>query len=137
MADWKAISIGGVISAILTIILVLVFYPLFFIGPIIGGFLASYWSKSYEDYAQIDYKDGFIMGAMSGIIGGFILTLLLIIGSNAITNLIDFTSLNIGIFPGANSILAGYIILEFSLILCIIFGSVGGMLGVVLKSNDK
>lgn len=135
MADWKIIGICGLISAVLTIILVIIFFPLFFIGPLLGGFLTSYWSKAYEEYAQMDYKDGLVMGAISGIIGGLIITLLLILGLSAINVFIELTSLNIGVIPGGTSIVAAYIIFEFSLILCVIFGAIGGSIGVITKNN--
>ena len=78
MAEWKIIVLSGIINAIISIILVIIFFPLFFLGPLIGGFLASYLSHGYEDYDKMDVKDGFVIGAISGIIGGLIITLILI-----------------------------------------------------------
>ncbi len=71
MADWKIICLSGMVSAVLSFVLSLVYFPLLILGPIIGGFLASYLSKSYEDYAGMDRKDGAIIGVLSGVIGGF------------------------------------------------------------------
>ncbi|WP_231551385.1 DUF5518 domain-containing protein [Methanobacterium sp. SMA-27] len=82
--DWKIIGIGALINAALTIILSWIFLPLFFLGPIAGGFIASYLSKGYEDYDEMDTKDGAVLGAISGIIGGLIIGLLLVLGASDI-----------------------------------------------------
>ncbi|MEN4006592.1 MAG: hypothetical protein PQ964_04480 [Methanobacteriaceae archaeon] len=42
MVDWISIGIGAVVNAALTIVLALIFFPLFFLGPIIGGFVTVY-----------------------------------------------------------------------------------------------
>ena len=54
MADWKIIGLSGVVNAALSIILIVIFFPLFFLGPLTGGFLASYFSQRYEEYAKMD-----------------------------------------------------------------------------------
>ncbi len=133
MANWKIIGLSALLNAALSISLIIIFFPLFFIGPLIGGFLASYFSREYEDYDKMDLKDGTIVGAISGMIGGLIITLILIIGFDAIYMLIKLISLNIGIIYGADIIIAAYIIFQFSIITSTIVGAIGGLIGIKVK----
>ncbi len=48
--DLKIIGLAALVNAALTIALSFIFFPLLFLGPIIGGFLSSYPGKGYEDY---------------------------------------------------------------------------------------
>ena len=50
MTDWKAIGIGALINAVLTIVLTIIMFPLFFLGPVIGGFMATYLSQNNTMY---------------------------------------------------------------------------------------
>ena len=118
--EWRIIGLSGLVNAVLTVFFVAVFYPLFFLGPLIGGFLASYPSHGYEYYDKLDLKDGAVLGAISGIIGGIIVTLILILGFGAISTFINLSSLKIGLISGANTIVAAYIIFELSIIISII-----------------
>lgn len=133
MANWKIIGLSGLFNAALTIILIIIFFPLFFLGPLTGGFLASYFSRGYEDYDKMDLKDGTVVGIFSGIIGGLIITLILIIGFGAINTLINLISLKIGIITGANTVVATYLIFQLSLIISIILGAIGGLIGIKAK----
>lgn len=135
MADWKIIGLSGIVNAAVTVIIVIIFFPLFFLGPLTGGFLASYFSRGYEDYAKMDLKDGAVVGIFSGIIGGLITTLILIIGFEAINTLINLMSLNIGIIPGADAVLAVYIIFQLSIIISLILGALGGLIGIWFKKK--
>jgi hypothetical protein len=133
MAEWKIIGLSGLINAALTTLLIIIFFPLFFLGPLTGGFLASYLSHGYEDYDKMDLKDGFILGAISGIIGGLIITLLLILGFGAISTIIELISPKIGILSGANTLIAAYVIFQLSVIISTILGAIGGTIGVMVK----
>ncbi len=133
MADWKIIGLSGLVNAVLTIFLIIIFFPLFFLGPLTGGILASYFSRGYEDYSKMDLKDGTIVGLLSGVIGGLIITLLLIIGFEAIKIIIDSISLQIGIIPGASTLVAAYVILELSIIISTILGAIGGLIGIMVR----
>ncbi len=130
--NWKIIGPSALINAVLTIILSIVFLPLSFLGPIIGGFLASYFSKGYEDYEGMDEKDGAVVGAISGLAGGLIVALLFIIGVGDISAVTGFLSSKIGALTGG-AIITGYIILELSVVASFILGLVGGIIGVVVK----
>lgn len=136
MADWKIIGLSGLINAVLTIILIVIYFPLFFLGPLTGGFLASYFSQGYEDYDKMDLKDGAIVGIFSGVIGGLIITLILIIGFETITTIINLTSIKIGIITGANTVVAAYIIFELSIIISTILGAIGGLIGIKVKKSE-
>jgi Family of unknown function (DUF5518) len=133
MAEWKIIGLSGLINAVLTIILIIIFFPLFFLGPLTGGFLASYLSHGYEYYEKMDLKDGVVVGAISGIVGGLILILLLILGFGAISIIIELVSSKIGITSSAITLIAAYIIFEFSVIISTILGAIGGTIGVIVK----
>jgi hypothetical protein len=125
--DWKTIGIGALVNAALTISLSWIFLPLFFLGPITGGFITSYLSKGFEDYEVMDEKDGAVVGTMSGIIGGILIGLLLILGlgnMGAITGLIS---------TGIGLIVTAYIIIQLSVMVSLILGLIGGILGVVVK----
>lgn len=130
--DWKIIGPSALINAALTIALSIVFLPLSFLGPIIGGFLASYFSKRYEDYEGMDEKDGAVVGAISGLVGGLIIALLFIIGVGNISAITGLISSKIGALTGG-ALITGYIVLELSVVVSFVLGLVGGVIGVVVK----
>ncbi len=125
--DWKTIGIGAIINAALTIILSWIFLPSFFLGPIAGGFITSYLSKGFEDYDEMDEKDGAVVGTMSGIIGGILIGLLLILGLGNISAITGLVSSGMGV------IVTAYIIIQLSVIISLILGLIGGVLGVIAK----
>ena len=130
--DWKIIGLSALINAVLTIVLSLIFLPLIFLGPLTGGFLASYLSKGYEDYDKMDRTDGVVVGAVSGLIGGLIIGLLFILGFGTINAIIGLISAKIGVIAG-NTLIKGYIIIELSLVMSFVLGLVGGVIGVIVK----
>ncbi len=125
--DWKTIGIGALVNVALTIGLSWIFLPLFFLGPIVGGFITSYLSKGFEDYEVMDEKDGAVVGTMSGIIGGILIGLLLIMGLG------NISAINGLISNGFGLIVTAYIIIQLSVIMSLILGLIGGILGVVVK----
>ncbi|MGZ7048172.1 MAG: DUF5518 domain-containing protein [Methanobacterium sp.] len=129
--DWKIIGISAFINVALTITLSIVFFPLLFLGPLIGGFFASYPSKGYENYDKMDEKDGAVVGAISGLIGGLIIGSLFFLGFGNINSIIGLIS-TIGSL-GGNIVIKGYIIIEFSLIMSFVLGLIGGIVGVIVK----
>ncbi|MDD1763141.1 MAG: DUF5518 domain-containing protein [Methanobacteriaceae archaeon] len=130
--DWKLIGISGLINAALTVVLSLIFLPLFFLGPLTGGFLASYLSKGYEDYKKMDKVDGAVVGAFSGIIGGLIIGLLSLLGFGAISANVGLISSQIGEIVGSTYINI-YIIFQLSVGISFVLGIVGGVIGVIVK----
>jgi len=131
--DWKIIGLSALINTFITTVLSLIFFPLFFLGPLIGGFLASYLSKGYEDYDKMDEKDGAVVGAISGLIGGVLITILFILGIGDISTIIELISTQLGAFTGYFTLITVYIIFQFSLFIGFIFGLIGGVMGVLVK----
>lgn len=130
--DWKIISISALVNATLTMFLSFIYLPLLILGPIIGGFLSSYLSKGFEDYAKMDKKDGAVLGAISGIIGGLLIGLLSVLGFGAISQIMGLIYSKLGgIFGGL--LLSGYIVFQISLIFSIFLGLIGGVIGVMVK----
>jgi len=130
--NWKIIGLSALVNTVLTIILSLIFFPLFFLGPLSAGFLASYLSKGYEDYDKMDEKDGAVVGAVSGLIGGIVIGLLFILGFGDINAITGLISTKIGIINHI-TLITGYIIFQFSVIISFILGLVGGIVGVIAK----
>ena len=130
--DWKIIGLSSLINATLTIFLSLIFFPLFILGPFIGGFLSSYISKGYEYYAKMDKIDGAVVGAVSGIIGGIIIGLLSILGFGDISAIIGSISTKIGLIT-VSTIIQEYFLFQFSVATSFVFGLVGGVIGVIVK----
>lgn len=123
--DLKIIGLSALVNAALTIFLSMIFFPLLVLGPLIGGFLASYPSKRFEDYDKMDEKDGMVVGAISGLIGGFLIGLLSVLGIGDIGT-------TIGVIT-SSTLINCYIILQLSLIMSLILGLVGGVIGVLVK----
>ena len=128
--DLKIIGLGALINIILTTLLSLFYFPLFFLGPLIGGFLSSYFTEGFENYDKMDEKDGAVVGAISGLIGGIVIALLYIIGFGALNTVLGLSA-KLGII-GA-SIIASLIIINISTTVSLLLGLVGGVLGVVIK----
>lgn len=124
--DWKTIGLGALANIIISISLSEVFLPLALLGPIIGGFLASYLTKGFEDSGVMEISDGAVVGIMSGIIGGLIIGFLFIAGLGdviAITGVIADSYL-----------LTGYVIIQVSVVVSLVLGLIGGIIGVVVKN---
>lgn len=129
--NWKIIGITGLVNAALTIPLSLIAFPLLVLGPLFGGFLASYLSTGYEEYVKMDKKDGAVMGSFSGIIGGLIIALVSILGFGAISNMAGSISNQMG----DGVVLTVYLIFQLTLIISFILGLVGGVIGVMVKDR--
>ncbi|MGB9199949.1 DUF5518 domain-containing protein [Methanobacterium sp.] len=129
--DLKIIGLGALINIILTNLLTFIFFPLFFLGPLIGGFLSSYLTEGFENYDTMDEKDGAVVGAISGLIGGIIIALLYIIGLGAVNIVLGSISTKFGIIAG--SIIAAIVIINISTTISLVLGLIGGVIGVVIK----
>jgi len=132
MADWKIIGLSGLLTAAVALVLSILYLPLFFFGPLIGGFMAAYFSRSYEDYYEMDIKDGAVIGVLSGIIGGLIMGLFFLIMPGIIRTFIGIINTNLGTF--GNSLLAGYLIIQLTVVSGMILGAVGGIMGFIAKN---
>jgi len=59
------------------------------------------------------------------------------VGFKAISTIINLISLQIGIMPGANTVVAAYIICQLSIIISTILGALGGLIGMKVKMKVK
>lgn len=133
--DWKTIGISALLNAALTILLSMIYAPLLFLGPLIGGFFSSYLSQGFEDYARMDKVDGAVVGAISGIIGGIIIAFLSILGLGAINEVIGLILSQIGSITPI--VITWYIIFQLSIGISLVLGLVGGVLGVMVKRDGQ
>jgi hypothetical protein len=128
MADWKIIGLYGLFNAGISILSVLIFYPLVVLGPLAGGFLAVYYSGSYEGYyGGMDRKDAAIIGVLTGIIGGLIAGLILVFATETVGIWVGLLNTKLGAL--FNSILAGYLIIQIIVVVNMVFGALGGLIG--------
>lgn len=135
MIDWKMVGVGSFISAALTIVLSLIFFPLFFLGPVIGGFSATYFNNT-SNFSNMNETDGAVAGLLSGVISGLIIGLLFILGFGAISAIIGLISAYIGLIAGTITLILGVVITVFSIIVSAILGCIGGVIGVILKKTE-
>ena len=127
MTDWKAVILGSLITTALTLAFGIAIFPLFFLGPLIGGFFTVYLVEEGK-------TDGAIHGALSGAIGGLIIGLLSLAGLGIVTAFISLLSASIGDIAGFVSILLGSL---FTIVLILICGVFGGVGGVLAEANMK
>ncbi|AXV37791.1 MAG: DUF5518 domain-containing protein [Methanobacteriaceae archaeon] len=130
MTDWKAIGIGAIITAVFTIILVLAFFPLFFLGPLAGGFITIYFIKEGE-------LEGIKNGALAGVIGGLIIGFISFIGFGAISAIISLFLAQVGIVVGTIGLIIGVVITIIAVLICGVLGAVGGAIGESAKKNEE
>lgn len=131
MTDWKAVGIGALITAILTIVLAIFIFPISFLGPIIGGFLTIYLMSDEVE----ETKDSVVYGAMAGVIGGLIIGILTILGLGAIGALIGILLAKVGLFIGVVGVIIGLFITIISIFICGVLGAVGGVLGMFVREK--
>ncbi|MEN6330172.1 MAG: DUF5518 domain-containing protein [Methanobacteriaceae archaeon] len=132
--DWKIIGLSALANAAITVVLSLIYLPLLFLGPLVGGFLSSYLSHGFEDYADMDKKDGAVLGTISGIIGGLIVAIIFLLGFGAIGAMMELISSQIGGITGS-TVITGYILFQIVIIMNLILGLIGGVVGVMVKEN--
>jgi len=133
MTDWKAVALGSIINAVLTIVLLLAVFPLFFLGPLLGGLLTAYLSREYPDF---DEKDGAVSGALSGIIGGIIIGLLFIFGFGALSAVIGLIFTQVGLVTETITIIVGVFITVLTVFIGAVLGAIGGVIGSALRSDE-
>jgi len=122
MVDGKAVIIGSIISAGLTIAFSLAFFPLFILGPILGGFVTIYLVSN-------DKLEGVTNGALSGVIGGLILGLLALFGIGVLSALVGIIFETLG---SISILIGGFFGILFTIIailICGVLGAVGGAVG--------
>ncbi|MDI6644021.1 MAG: DUF5518 domain-containing protein [Methanobacteriaceae archaeon] len=130
MTDWKAIGIGAIITAVFTLVLVLAFFPLFFLGPLAGGFITVYFIDEEE-------LEGIKNGGIAGLIGGLIIGLLSLIGFGALSAIIGLILTEIGIVIGTIGIIIAVFITVLAVLICGVLGAVGGAIGESTKKSEN
>lgn len=130
MIDWKAVAVGSLVNAVLTIVLTISVFPLFFLGPIVGGLVATYIGRGEK-------KDAPVEGALTGIIGGLIIGILFIAGFGALSAIIGLIFAKVGLVAGAMTLIAGLFITVVSIFLGGVLGAVGGVLGAEIRENGS
>jgi hypothetical protein len=132
MADWKIISLCGFFNAAISVISVLIFYPLVVLGPLASGLLAVVYSRGYEDYyVGMDQKDAAVIGVLSGIVGALIAGLIFLLGTGIVGVWVGLLNTNLGTL--ADYFIAGYLIIQVLVILNMIVGAIGGLIGFKIK----
>lgn len=125
MTDWKAITLGSLITAALTLALGLAIFPLFFLGPLLGGFATIYLITEGK-------PEGAINGALAGVIGGLVIGVLSLLGLGIITAFISLLSASLGNLAGFISALLGILL---TIVLILITGVLGAIGGVLAEAN--
>ncbi len=130
MTDWIAVAIGAIVNGALTIVLALIFFPLFFLGPIIGGFVTTYLLKD-------EHESGLIHGALAGVLGGLLIGILSLFGVGIVAGVVAILLSGLGLAIGA----IGAIMVIFLTILAMLIGGVlsaiGGAIGEYVQSSGQ
>lgn len=137
MIDWKTIGIGALINAVLTMVLALIMFPLFFLGPVIGGFITTYLANDNLSYYGGKATDGAVEGAISGVIGGLLIGIIFILGFGAISAIIGLIFTEIGLIAGTISLITGLFITLISVIIGGVLGAIGGVIGLSVKEKGS
>ena len=127
--EWKYIVIGGLITAVLTLVLAVVFLPLFFLGPVIGGLFAAYLGRG-------DTQAGAVDGAVSGVVGVLIMGSLFLLGFSTISAIIGVIFTNAGVAAGTISVILGAFITLLAVVISGVLGAIGGVIGVSVRENQ-
>jgi hypothetical protein len=130
MTDWSAVGIGGIVTAGLTIVLALVFFPLFFLGPIIGGFVTVYLMRD-------EFESGILNGGLAGVIGGLIIGILSLFGIGVLATVIAVFTAGIGIAVGAVGALIVIFFTILAMLVCGVLSAIGGAIGEYVQSAGR
>jgi hypothetical protein len=130
MTDWSAVGIGGIVTAGLTIVLALVFFPLFFLGPIIGGFVTVYLVKD-------ELESGILNGGLAGVIGGLIIGILSLFGIGVLATVIAVFTAGIGIAVGVLGALIVIFFTILAMLVCGVLSAIGGAIGEYVQSAGR
>ena len=135
MADFKTIGIGVLINIVLTIILSIIMFPLFFLGPVIGGFISTYIAQDTSRYYTKNQIPVAFERAITGIIGGLIIGIILISAFWIISTFIGHIFIQIGSITGTLTLLTGMLITFISIIIGGVLGAIGGVIGFSAKEK--
>ena len=130
MTDWIAVGIGGLVTAVLTIVLALVVFPLFFLGPLIGGFVTVYLIRD-------EFESGIINGGLAGALGGLIIGIISLLGIGVIAAVIAVLAAQIGIAVGALGALIVIFFTILAILICGVLSAIGGAIGEYVQSTGR
>jgi Family of unknown function (DUF5518) len=133
MVDWKAFTLGFIVTLVLVYIGNYIPYLHMTIAPIMGGITAGY-------VVGGSYKNGIIYGGFSVGIVGFLYSLVVIILLGGIGKATSVSMVIVPLtFNGESAIVtAGIIILGaiISFVMYFISGLIGGLIGVAIKERE-
>lgn len=132
MKDWIAIAIGAIVNGALTLVLALVFFPLFFLGPIIGGFLAAYLIRD-----EFEFESGIIHGALAGVLGGLLIGILSLLGVGAVAVILGVLLTQLGLAVGAIGIVVVIFLTILAMLVCGVLSAIGGAIGEYVQSAGQ
>ena len=130
MKDWIAIAVGAIVNVALTIVLALAFFPLFFLGPIMGGFVTAYLVRD-------EFESGLIHGALAGVLGGLLIGILSLISVWVLAIIFGALLAELGIALGA---IGSVIVIFLTILSMLIFGvlsAIGGSIGEYVQSAGQ
>jgi hypothetical protein len=130
MTDWISIAIGAIVNAVLTIVLALVFFPLFFLGPIIGGFVTVYLIRD-------EFESGIIHGGLAGVLGGFLIGVLSLFGVGVVAAIFGILLAELGIVLGAIGFVVVIFLTILAMLVCGVLSAIGGAIGEYVQSAGK
>jgi hypothetical protein len=131
MTNWTSVGIGAVITAGLTIVLALVFFPLFFIGPIIGGFVTVYLIR--DEFWE--FESGTVNGALTGVVAGLIIGILSLLGIGVIAGVVALLLAKLGIIIGLAGVLLVVLITILAVIILGVLAAIGGAIGEYVRDS--
>lgn len=127
MTDWMSVAIGAIVNGVLTIVLALVFFPLFFLGPIIGGFVTVYLLRD-------EHESGLIHGALAGVLGGLLIGILSLFGVGAIAVILGILLAQLGLAVGAIGVVIVIFLTILAMLVCGVLSAIGGAIGEYVQS---
>lgn len=130
MTDWISIAIGAVVNAVLTIVLALISFPLFFLGPIIGGFVTIYLIRD-------EFESGIIHGALAGALGGLLIGIFSLFGVGVVAAIVGILLAELGLAIGAVGALLVVFFTILAMLICGVLSAIGGAIGEYVQSAGK
>lgn len=130
MKDWIAIAVGAIVNVALTIVLALVFFPLFFLGPIMGGFVTAYLVRD-------EFESGLLHGALAGVLGGLLIGILSLLSLWVLAIIFGALLAELGIALGA---IGSVVVIFLTILTMLIFGvlsAIGGSIGEYMQSAGQ
>ena len=130
MTDWTSVAIGAIVNGVLTVVLALILFPLFFLGPIIGGFVTAYLIRD-------EFESGIIHGALAGVLGGFLIGILSIFGVGVVAVIFGILLAQLGVAVGAIGVVIVVFLTILAMFICGVLSAIGGAIGEYVQSSGE